>query len=327
MRKIVFLLVVVFSSFTYGQTEFSIHITSDVAVDSVSVSSFNLSKRFSTEFINEIATVKIPSNSSDQYSIFIKNKKIDGWFNAGKSDIYLDFKNNTLRVTKTKNTPVYKRQVAYFKEYKSYLSNTALGTDFIKNAILQNDQDAFILVPINHYLKLHQNDSKELEFIEKTLQKQPESTRAHSIYSMIERRLQKVREIKQIALDQYSLIDTNGAISKIETNTNKKYTVLDFWFTSCPPCIKEHKEILENPKMFQELNAELIGISTDTNQEKWVYYLEQKKIPWKNYRINKSNFDKDLGIWSFPTYIILDNTSTVLGSYSNIAETIAALKQ
>jgi alkyl hydroperoxide reductase subunit AhpC len=79
--------------------------------------------------------------------------------------------------------------------------------------------------------------------------------------------------------------------------------------------------------MFNDLNAELIGISTDANQEKWVDYLEKKNINWKNYRIEKSSLDKDLGIWSFPTYIILDKENNVLGSYSNITDTIEALKK
>jgi len=182
-------------------------------------------------------------------------------------------------------------------------------------------------VPINHYLKLFQNNKKELKFIEQILNKQPKTTKEHRIYQAIENRLEKLREIKRIELNDYSLIDTNGKISKIKTQQNKKYMVLDFWSTSCPPCIKEHKEILANPNMFNDLNAELIGISIDANQEKWVGYLEKKNINWKNYRIEKSSLDKDLGIWSFPTYIILDKENNVLGSYSNITDTIEALKK
>ncbi len=327
MRKTFCILSILISSLTFGQTEFCIHMKSDIDIDTVSVNSFNLSKKFTSEFVNGTAIVKIPSESSDQYSIVIKNKRIDGWFNSGKIDIYLDFKNDNLTVLKTINTPVYERQVNYFNEYKKFLEDKSTGTDFIKNAIAQNDQDAFILVPINHYLKLYQNDFKELKFVERILSKQPQSTKKHSIYEMIESRLERLKEIKQIELNNYSLIDKNGEISKIETQPNKKYTVLDFWFTSCPPCIKEHKQILMNPNIFNDLNAELIGISTDTNQEKWIDYLEKKNVNWKNYRIDKSDFDKDLGIWSFPTYVILDKENNILGSYSNIADTMNALKK
>ncbi|WP_459209246.1 TlpA family protein disulfide reductase [Aquimarina rhabdastrellae] len=327
MRKTFCILLVLISNIIFGQTEFRIHLKSDVDVDKVSISSFNLSKKFSSVLKNGIATIKIPSNSSDQYSIFVNSKRIDGWFNSGNIAVFLELKNKDLSISKTINTPVYERQVRYFSEYRKFLKDKSIGKDFIKNTITQNDQDAFILVPINHYLKLSQNNDKELKFIEQILNKQPKSTKEHSIFKMISSRLEILRKIKQIDLNEYSLIKTNGEISKIKRQSNKKHTVLDFWFTSCPPCIKEHKTILAKPNMFNDLNAELIGISTDKNQEKWVSYLRKNNIKWKNYRIGKINLDRDLGIWSFPTYIILDKENKIIGSYSNIEDTIIALKK
>lgn len=144
---------------------------------------------------------------------------------------------------------------------------------------------------------------------------------------MISSRIEKLKSTNKIDLGKYSLITTEGNNSIVEINSNLNFTVLDFWFTACPPCIKEHIEILANPNMFANLNAEIIGISTDEKQEKWIKYLEKKNVNWKNYRIDKSNLDKDLGIWSFPTYIILDRDSNVVGSYSNIEDTIKALKK
>lgn len=326
MKKRFYLLLILISNLTFGQTEFYIHMDSDVYIDNVSVSSHHLSKRFTSEFKDGIAIVKIPIESSDQYRILIADKRIDGWFNSGKIDVYLKYKENKLSVSKTINTPVYNRQVKYFKEYRAFLNDKSIGTEFIKNAIIENDQDAFILSPLNHYLKLFQNDKTELKFVSEYLEKQPKSTKEHSIYELVENRLKKLIEIKQIDLNNYSLIDSDGKVSKIKTESNKKYTVLDFWFTNCPPCIKQHKEILVNPNMFNELNAELIGISTDVKQEKWIEYLEKKKVKWKNYLIKNSSLDKDLGIWSFPTYVILDQKNNVLGSYSNIVDTIKALK-
>ena len=66
-------------------------------------------------------------------------------------------------------------------------------------------QDTFILVPINHYLKLSQNNDKELKFIEQILSKQPKSTKEHSIFKMISSRLEKLRKIKQIDLNELFL--------------------------------------------------------------------------------------------------------------------------
>ena len=327
MKKTFCILTILISNLTFGQTEFCIHLNSDINLDSVSVTGINLSKEFKSEFQNGIATIEMPSNTSDQYSIYVADRRIVGWFNAGKIDIYLDYKDNELLVSKTKNTPVYERQNKYFKEYRDFLKDKSNGTDFIKNTIIENDQDAFVLVPLNHYLKLYQNDSTKLSFVERFLNEQPLSTKQHTIYSIISSRIEKLKSTTKIDLEKYSLITIKGKKSKVDINSKLNFTVLDFWFTACPPCIKEHNEILANPNMFANLNAEIIGISTDNKQEKWIKYLDKKNVNWKNYRIDKSNLDKDLGIWSFPTYIILDRDSNVVGSYSNIEDTIKALKK
>ncbi len=46
MKKIVTLFSIFISILSFGQTEFYIHLKSDIDVDKVSVSSFNLSKEF-----------------------------------------------------------------------------------------------------------------------------------------------------------------------------------------------------------------------------------------------------------------------------------------
>lgn len=123
MRQTFCLLLILISNLIFGQTKFSIHIDSDVNIDSVSISSFHLSKRFISEFKDGVAIAKIPITSSDQYGVFIADKRINGWFNSGKIDVYLNYKENELSVSKTINTPVYERQVKYFNEDKTFLGD------------------------------------------------------------------------------------------------------------------------------------------------------------------------------------------------------------
>ena len=204
MRQTCCLLIIFISSLTFGQSEFCIHIKSDVEIDTVSVTGINLSRKFKSELKNGIAKIEIPSKSSDQYSIYVARKRIDGWFNKGQIDIYIDYTGNKLSISKTKNTPIYERQVKYYKEYRSFLKDKRNETDFIKNTIIENDQDAFVLVPINHYLKLYQNDKSKLSFVEKFLNNQPSSTKKHTIYSMILSRIEKLKSTNKIELEKYS---------------------------------------------------------------------------------------------------------------------------
>lgn len=50
MKKALCLLIIFISSHTYGQTEFTIHLNSDVEVDSVSVTGMNLSNKLKSGF-------------------------------------------------------------------------------------------------------------------------------------------------------------------------------------------------------------------------------------------------------------------------------------
>ncbi|MBL4755174.1 MAG: TlpA family protein disulfide reductase [Flavobacteriales bacterium] len=299
----------------------------DENVEEIRIDGQNTKKAYTGSLNNGIAQITIPAKSSDQYEIYVNQNRVHVWFNIGKVDVYLEQRNQELKVTKVENSPVYQRQEKYFDSYLKFVKDTSTNADFIKKAILENDQDAFVLVPLNHHLKLNQNDKNELEFVSRFLEKQPQSTKEHTIYKMIENRLKKLTEVEKINLKEYQLIDINGSKTDIKTDSTRKYTVLDFWFTSCPPCIKDHDEISKNPNMFSDLNAELIGLSTDNTQEKWISYLNKKKLVWTNYRIDLSTIGKDLGIWSFPTYIILDENENILGNYSNIHETIRALKK
>jgi len=327
IKKRFIILLLLFSNLVISQTEFNIHLKSNNEFKKVTVSGINLANDYYGEFNDGVSKVKLPAKSSDQYSISVGDNSINGWFNSGKIDIYLEIQENKISITKTKSSPIYQKQVNYFKKYKEYLKNKSLDSRFIKQTILDNDQDAFILVPLNHYLKLHQNDKKALQFVEQILDNQPQSTKNHTVFKLIESRLIKLNETKSIHINQYLFINTKGEETTINNNPKYKYRVLDFWFTSCSPCIKDHKYILETPVQFSDFNAELIGISTDNNQEKWSSYLANKKINWENYRIEQSTIIKDVGIWTFPTYIVIDEYNKVLGNFSNIEDTIEFLRK
>ena len=327
IKKRFIILLLLFSNLVISQTEFNIHLKSDNEFKKVIVSGINLANDYYGEFNEGIAIVKLPAKSSGQYSISVGDNSITGWFNSGKIDIYLEINNNEISITKTKNAPIYQKQVNYFKKYKEYLKNKSLDSSFIMQTILDNDQDAFILVPLNHYLKLHQNDKEALQFVKQTLENQPQSTKNHTVFKLIESRLIKLNETKPVDISQYLFINTKGEETIINLNPKYKYRVLDFWFTSCSPCIKDHKYIIETPVQFSNFNAELIGISTDNNQEKWSSYLANRKISWKNYRIEQSTIAEDLGIWAFPTYIVIDEYNKVLGNFSNIEATIEFLRK
>lgn len=102
----------------------------------------------------------------------------------------------------------------------------------------------------------------------------------------------------------------------------KNFTLVDFWFHSCSPCIKKFEEIRRLYSRYHSEGFEVIAISTDQtrNIERWQNTLKIKEYPWQNY------LDKDAIIASrekisvFPTSFLLNENGQVIAKNPSIEE-------
>jgi peroxiredoxin len=99
-----------------------------------------------------------------------------------------------------------------------------------------------------------------------------------------------------------------------------KLILVDFWFSSCEPCLEEMKfypELLKKHK-------ELVILSISVDSQKWTQnllnqkrkpwgFLEDKKLSWTFYNINNKNL-QSYKVKEFPTYFIIDKNGTLLSS-------------
>ncbi|WP_435264271.1 TlpA family protein disulfide reductase [Tenacibaculum sp. nBUS_03] len=113
----------------------------------------------------------------------------------------------------------------------------------------------------------------------------------------------------------------------MELDKSKIY-ILDFWFTNCPPCARDHKLIFEKLKFLKEKNIELIGISTDSNFSEWKKYLKDHNYKWRNYREIDSlkKVTKDMAIRAFPTYLVLNKNGKIKARYNSFEDFLKRLK-
>ncbi len=68
-----------------------------------------------------------------------------------------------------------------------------------------------------------------------------------------------------------------------------KVLLLDFWATTCGPCIREHPKVEKIYEAINNPDFELINISTDHKKEQWIAFLEKNK--WKGTNIIINTFD------------------------------------
>ena len=101
---------------------------------------------------------------------------------------------------------------------------------------------------------------------------------------------------------------------EVFNSLGKKYTLIDFWFSNCAPCLQQlpaYKKIYEKYKM---KGFEIISISTDGTKylENWKKIISEKEIKWKQLLDENGIESKKYSITKFPTTFLLDNEGKIL---------------
>jgi peroxiredoxin len=95
---------------------------------------------------------------------------------------------------------------------------------------------------------------------------------------------------------------------------NYKYTLVDFWYSNCGPCIAQFKELNEIYTQYQQQNFQIIGISTDRQKEKskWIAAINKYKLLWPQYWDIDGKESSMYSIQAFPTNLLIDSTGKII---------------
>jgi thiol-disulfide isomerase/thioredoxin len=125
-----------------------------------------------------------------------------------------------------------------------------------------------------------------------------------------------VQNIRQdLKLDKGKIfpnIPLNSIDSLIPIIKKNKFTLVDFWFSSCQPCIAQFPQY----KIIYDLNKskrfEIIGISVDRKEDNWQKIIQQYNLKWLQYLDSNEIITQKLNITSFPTNFLLDNDGKII---------------
>jgi thiol-disulfide isomerase/thioredoxin len=93
------------------------------------------------------------------------------------------------------------------------------------------------------------------------------------------------------------------------TKLKGKVVLVDFWATTCGPCVKELPRVKAAYDKFQSQGFEVVGISCDTDKERLNKYLKEKEILWPQYFDGKGFYNKisqNFGIDGIPHMLLMD---------------------
>ncbi len=127
--------------------------------------------------------------------------------------------------------------------------------------------------------------------------------------SMVAMQAQESKKFNGITIPYFNLIDRDGNVIKTD-NTLGKVVVFNFWFASCPPCIKEIPELNEVYKKYKDNEDIVFAAITFEKEEKIVKF--QNKFDLK-YPIvaQQGSFSQEISRGAYPTNVIIKRDGTV----------------
>jgi peroxiredoxin len=199
-------------------------------------------------------------------------------------------------------------------DYNSHLHQWNNGSRFQElEALIKEDKEGLKSIVYLKYELCNTNCSWDTiqYFFNKIPQKVQQSYWGQDVLNYIQ--LCKNLEIGH-TINDFKLSDTTNqiiALSEIKSD----YVLLDFWFSTCKPCLASFPELLELYHKTDRKKLEIVGISIDKESQKslWLSRIRQYKLNWINLIDPKREVAyKTLAIPKYPTKILIDKNRRII---------------
>ncbi len=110
---------------------------------------------------------------------------------------------------------------------------------------------------------------------------------------------------------EFTLKSSNGADVSL-SSFKGKYVLVDFWASWCAPCRQENPNVVKAYAMFNKKGFEVVSVSTDREEEKWLQAVEQDKMTWTQVRDLDGSVSQSYAIQVIPTTFLLDKDGVII---------------
>ncbi len=123
-----------------------------------------------------------------------------------------------------------------------------------------------------------------------------------------------IHDLQLIEGNRMPNIFLKGDDSLLNVVSKNKYTLIDFWFSGCQPCLKQFDTLQKIYDKYKQKGFEIIGISTDSkeNVSQWKKVILKFNLTWIQYLDTSGVEANKLYIIGFPTNFLLDRNGKIL---------------
>jgi peroxiredoxin/Tfp pilus assembly protein PilF len=123
--------------------------------------------------------------------------------------------------------------------------------------------------------------------------------------------IENPRRAREAYAPEFSITTSDGEYLSLE-DLRGKVVLLDFWGTWCPPCVASVPSLRSLRKRFAKEPAfVMIGISSDSEREKWREFIAKNQMAWPQYLDRDRRVQKAFAVRAFPTYILIDHEGII----------------
>ena len=119
-------------------------------------------------------------------------------------------------------------------------------------------------------------------------------------------------EVGQPFIDFTLQAKDGESITLSEAIAQNKLTLVDFWASWCGPCRHENPVVKAAYEQYHELGFDVVGVSVDQDEAKWLEAVEEDQLPWTQVRDSENKASEAYMIYYIPSNFLFDQNGTMV---------------